>query len=307
MTKEKFAWLRMGIPLAWLAKLDEIPAPNGLADALGDRYLYCHNPVFASIRNAAVRFGYRFSPEDTPLWRDYQSLSLMSLDRILAEKVIPYVDTGRTFQRLVDLHPHARLPPNMLHNSVKRNFVFHESAHCIAHTIMECAAAGFRSFVLESVLAEAFANTVELLGSAFHHLPLSDMVFYALNSYHSVQQERSDALTGALTSMDARLRFTVLFFSYFEVNLATEPPPDSTFQRIAEAAECNPVQARPLSQMAFHLNSGFRESTTPAYFELLGYSSDYKALMTEQWLASKENQQFARELARLLWDAAGNF
>ena len=65
MKREKYARVGMGVPLAWLAELDAVASPNALPDAFGDRYLYRQNPVFASIRDAALSFGYRFSAQDT--------------------------------------------------------------------------------------------------------------------------------------------------------------------------------------------------------------------------------------------------
>ena len=65
-------------------ELDAVRAPNGLSDVFGDRNLCRHNRVFACIRDAVIAAGFTFSEEDTPLWRDYQSLSLTALHRILS-------------------------------------------------------------------------------------------------------------------------------------------------------------------------------------------------------------------------------
>ena len=63
--------------------------------------------------------------------------------------------------------------------------------------------------------------------------------------------------------------------------------------------------ARELSDAGFRLSSGFRESTTPAYFELLGYTREYNFLANAGWLSQPRNQQFARALAQLFWEDAG--
>lgn len=81
--------------------------------------------------------------------------------------------------------------------------------------------------MLEAILAESFANTVEALGSVFHYLPVSGGVFCSLNSYFSHNQKPQDRLSKAAAELNAGLRFTVLFLSYFEANLAIEAPPDS--------------------------------------------------------------------------------
>jgi hypothetical protein len=316
MTKEKYAWTAFGVPLAWLAELDNVPAPNALEDAFGDRYLYRHNRIFANIRDAALDLGYRFSAEDTPLWRDYQSLSLMALHRILTAKIIPYFNTGATFGRLLDTDPAARLPPGFIAGNLKRNYAFHESAHCVAHSVMRRIEPELRSLapreadrvVLEAILEESFANTVEALGSTFHHMPVSDNVFFPLNSYFSCAQEREEVLNRAAAELGSELRFAVLFLSHFEANLAVEPPADSAHEGIAEAGGCVASQAalaREISDTGFKLSAGFRESTTPAYFELLGYTRQYKALASAGWLGRPENRSFARVVAHLFWEAAG--
>jgi hypothetical protein len=316
MTKEKFAWTGFGVPLNWLAELDSVSATNALTDAFGDSYLYRHNPIFASIRNAAIGFGYRFSAEDTPLWRDYQSLSLTALHRILSGKTIPYFDTACAFRRLLDANPAARLPPGFITRNLKRNYAFHESAHCVAHSIMRLIEPELRAIaanetdraVLEAILAESFANTVEALGSVFEHLPVSDSVFYPLNSYFSRNEKLQNVLDQAGADLAPGLRFRLLFLSYFEANLAIEPPADFTYQRIAEAGGCAADQtglAREIADEGFKLSAGFRESTTPVYFELLGCAREYNALATSGWLCQPQNLSFARALAQLLWEAAG--
>jgi hypothetical protein len=316
MTKETYAWTGFGVPLAWLAELDNNPSPNALGDAFGDRYLYRHNPIFAGIRDAALGFGYRFSAEDTPLWRDYQSLSLMALHRILSDKTIPYFNTGTTFARLLDGDPAARLPAGFIAASMKRNYAFHESAHCVAHSILHRIESGLRAvapgerdrFVLGAILAESFANTVEALGSVFRYKPVSDRVFYRLNSYFSYDQKLQDVLNRVGSEFGAEGRFALMFCSYFEANLAFDEPPESTYQRVAEAGRCLVGQTelvREIADTGFKLSAGFREGTTPAYFELLGYTREYNALANANWLDQVPNQSFFRSLTRLLWKALG--
>ena len=221
MTKEEYAWTRFGVPLAWLTELDEVSVPNALADAFGDRYLYRHNPIYAGIRDAAVGFGHRFSAEDTPLWRDYQSFSLTALHRILTWRIIPYFDTGTTCRRLIEADPRALLPLGFVAGNLKRNYAFHEAAHCVAHSIMRAMEAELRAMapgekdrmVLEAILGESFANTVESLGTIFQHMPVPDRVFYRLNSYYSRQSKRDDVLHRAGAELGCQVRFTMLFLT----------------------------------------------------------------------------------------------
>lgn len=314
--KERFAWTGLGVPLGWLAELDNVPAPHALADAFGDRYLYRHCQVFRSVRDAAVSLGCTFSSEDTPLWRDYASFSLMALPRILSDRAIPYLDTGTTFRRLADRNPGLRLAPGFIVSSMHANHVFHESAHCVAHAILkgmgdEMAAVteGPRGrAVLESILAECFANTVEVVGSVFEHMPLSDSVFYPLNSYFRPDKKVQDTFERALSELGAARRFAVLFSAYFESNLTTEKPTDAVYARIAEAGECAEGEgsvSREITDTAFRLSIGFREQTTPAYFGLLGCAEEYRALANAEWLRQPCNQEFMKMALGKLWATAG--
>lgn len=87
---------------------------------------------------------------------------------------------------------------------------------------------------LEGISAESFANAMEALGSAFRHMPGSDSGFYQLNSYLRPAEKRTELLDKTGAAMGAELRFTLLFFPYFEANLATQPPTDSVHGRITE-------------------------------------------------------------------------
>jgi hypothetical protein len=315
MTKEEFAWTRFGVPLTWLTGLDEIPAPNALHDAFGDRYLYHHNPVYARVRDTAIGFGYRFSAEDTPLWRDYQSFGLSVLSRILSGGIIPYFDTGISVVRLLEANSSATLPLGFIAANLKSNHAFHEAAHCVAHSIMQDfegelrdAAADTASTVVEAILAEAFANTVEALGSVFRHQDAAARLFYGLNSYYWPLQERCDLMRRAAVEVGPETRFSLLFLSHVEANLSVGKPSDSVCERVAEAGGCPPnfaALSRDITEAGFQLNLGFRDDTNPFYFDLLGHGRSYQALVKSCWLGREQNRRFARMLAGLFWKAAG--
>jgi hypothetical protein len=171
------------------------------------------------------------------------------------------------------------LPPRLITGNIRANHTFHES----------------------------FANTVEALGSVFSHMPLSDHVFYPLNSYVRQNEKMRDVLVRA-AARGAERRFTMLFLSYFEANLTAEHASDRTCEQVAETAGCASGQyslSRELTEVSFGLKPGFRETTTPAYFDLLDMGAEYQALADGNWLEKRENQSFAREVAALFWEAAG--
>ena len=303
------------VPLSWLAGLDHCPLPDALGDAFGDSYLCRHNPIFANIRRSAIESGYRFSAEDTPLWRDYQACSLVTLHQILDSGVIPYHDTGRTIARLLKSNPKVALSPDFLLSNLKANYVFHESAHCVFRRVLkglECelraVAPGERErFLLEATLAESLANTVETLGNTFMAMPLSDALFYGLNSYVRLNGARKVALVKAGAETGEYLRFAFVFLASFEANLSSSGPDDAVRDRIGLAANC-PAELdgalQTLIEAGFHLSARFRENTTPEYFELLGYQDDYRVLSRGGWLGISENRQFVQRLIPLLFRAS---
>jgi len=303
------------LPLAWLAELDSCPYPGALEDAFGDRYLCCHNPVFARVRRSVIELDYRFSSDDTPMWRDYQAFGLTTLHRILSSGIIPYLDTRNAITRLLESNPKIALTPSFLLGNLKPNYVFHESAHCVANSVLRrmkpdldaIAPREGERLVLEAVLAESFANTVETLGSLVRTLPLSDTLFYSLNSYMAPKEKTTIRLEEVAAGTGEYLRFALLFLGSFEANLATAGPEDATRERIALAANCDAGAAqavRIVTDAAFHLNAGFRENTTPMYFDLLGYRSEYSSLTQTGWLNPPDNRRFIRNLIAQFFDAA---
>lgn len=314
-TSKRLRWDGLAVPLAWLAELDNCPAPDALADAFGDRYLCRHNPMFAKVRQSAIELGYRFSAEDTPMWRDYQAFGLTTLHQILSTGIIPYHDTGNTVRRLLESNPRSALSPRFILGNFKRNHAFHESAHCVACSVMRRMDPALRlvapsargRFVLESIFAESFANTVEAIGSLVRTNPLSDTLFYSLNSYMAPKQGRTSQLDEASAKGGEYLRFALLFLSYFEANLNASEPDDMRRERIGLAAGCEASCAetiRAVAEEGSRLSGGFRENTTPMYFELLGYKNEYDALTQAAWLSGPDNRQFIRDLVPALFDTA---
>ena len=291
----------MPVSLAWVEELDRCSSGIGESGAFGDCYLCENNPVFAGVRRAALVAGYRFSSEDDELWRDYQSFGLITLQRIIETKTIPFLDTGNTFRRLRDGNPRATLPMGFLLSSMRPNHAFHESAHCVAHEAM-LGANG--SFVLEAALAESYANTVEKLGSLVQTRPLTDPLFYTLNSYMPYAPKHAGAFAEAEQSLGRQRRFVLTMTAFFEANLAAAGEiPESALQRIMATVEAPGIL--PVVEAAFRLSAGFRDQTTPAWFGFLGYGKEYQALLHSEWLARPENQQFIRKLAAELWETSG--
>lgn len=300
-------WYGVPIPLAKLAELDDCPSSIGLADAVGDRYLCAHNPVFAGVRRTALAFGFRFSTDDTPLWRDYLALGLTTLHQILATRTIPYHSTGTTLRRLLDANPRAALSPGFITGNLKANHAFHEAAHCVAHSVVQAHEASLAAaspdererFVISAAIEESFANTAERLGTLVTHQPMFDQVFFRLNSHIIAKTATTAVLQRAGDELGGRLRFGLLFASSLEANLTVDAPTDLTFERIASAVECPDVSrdlARQVMEIGFDISDGFRQYTNPVYFEMLGYQREYAAVAARAWLAEPQGGVLVRDL-----------
>jgi len=301
------------ILLSSLLDTDTRPSPSALADSLGDQYLYDTNRVFANVRDVAAHFGYRFSARRTKLWRDYQVMPLLTLHRILEGGVIPYADNRTMLVRLAERNPRASMPPFFLVRSIKPNYVMHEAAHCVASVIFSghdslfdpvCRSKNER-LVVQEILAESFANTVETLAVARVPEPLP-AVFYALNSYMESSPRIEEILDRAAAVFGEELRFLILLLCYFEANLTPDPPTESTHLGMLEAAgvplsdDLDTDLIAGLINIGFRLSRGFRESTTPVYFGLLGCEAEYRALGRDGWLEKERHQELVRRLGGIL-------
>jgi hypothetical protein len=295
-----------------LVELDAQSSDSTLPDAVGDRFLYGRNAMFARIRDLAIHFGYRFSCDDIPLWRDYQGLPLLTLSRILDGKIIPYFDNGNVLMRLMESDPDVALPPQFIVSNVKHNHAFHESAHCVAHTIIghniDLLAPACRSdrerFVLEAILDESFANSVETLGAA-EDASVSHAVFYALNSYMSTNLKRKKLLERSREVLGPVTTFLLVYLSYVESNFATENANDATYARVRKTLGAFDVEESLLKEMldiGFGLSQGFREKTTPVYFRLLGYEQEYLLMAQSSYLEDPERQSAISRMSQVLAD-----
>jgi len=304
-------WEKLPLPVAWLCELDECEAVNALGDAFGDRYLYKHCPLFRQIRDIALELGYRYTRDDTTLLRDYASLPLLTLQRILEERNIPYFDNGASVGRLVRSQPKLKLPGGIVVSLVRPNHVFHESAHCVAHAALQSlgaeltrAAGGERErFVLQALFEESFANAAEHLAGGFHHMPVPDAVFYSLNSYMNKSDE-DHRLRSMLASPEPPIAFGLLFFSLFEANLTEADPDEAVRYGINEAAQADSDHASLLEaaiDLGFALSEGFRQRTTPNYFRLMGYLKEYESLAASRWLGDPVHRDVARQIADTLF------
>jgi hypothetical protein len=295
-----------------LIELDAQSFSSALPSAVGDCFLYGRNLMFARIRDLTIHFGYRFVCDDIPLWRDYQGLPLLTLSRILDGKIIPYFDNGNVLARLVERDADLALPPQFIVSNVKHNHAFHESAHCVAHTVAghykDVLAPACRSdrerFVLEAILVESFANTVETIAAA-EDASVSHAVFYALNSYMLTSLKKKKLLERSREALGPVNTFLLVYLSYVESNFATEKSNEATYARVRQTLGAFDAEDSLLTEMVdvgFGLSQGFRENTTPVYFRLLGYEKEYLIMAQPTYLEDPGSQAAICGMSRVLAD-----
>lgn len=126
------------VPLELLLRIDNhFPSANALACVLGDRYLYAGSEIFARIRNTVLKDGYSFVERESPLWHDYLAFPLLSLHDIIGQKAIPYFENVSVIRRTVDRQNSIEFPLRFLLSTLKKNYVLHESSHCVAYRLLQ--------------------------------------------------------------------------------------------------------------------------------------------------------------------------
>jgi hypothetical protein len=294
------------IPLCALLAADQYKGcDNALGKVLGDAYLYKHNSLFRRVRDVAVEYGCEFVSDAPDLLMRYQGLPFVCLREIVENRRIPYFDNLTVLRSLLCEQPNIKWPIQFLLQALKRNYVLHETTHCIAHALLNDDPLVIHhfppkeKFVVESVLTEACANAVERLASG-SRCARTHMLMFTINSYMNYNPAGRQQLETATARYGIHALFPLAVVSYFAANFrgrATEP---RLIHCIAETgAECHSLRidgatAQELVTGAFSINDQFREQTSLAYFSCYGCAGEFRSLSTLRWLY---DDTIAEELA----------
>jgi hypothetical protein len=297
-----------------LATHDRFSAPHALPRALGDGFLYAFTPPFAAARDLALEYGYEYVEQESELWHDYQAIPLLSLRTILERKAIPYFDNVSVLRRLSESRPDLRLPGRLIYESLKRNHVFHETCHCIAHErlrehpeVFQFLRSADERFVMDSIMQEASANAAERVLSMLPPSP-SYAFFWNLNTYMPYAQKHREFCETLARELSQAQTFELAFFRYLGLNLQV---PKEELRDVIAAAAPRQIGPETLDQMLnkeFTLSETFVNETTRAYFVLYGAEAALDAVRTAK-LTSNDAfvdaaWRFARAMAALLWREA---
>ena len=281
--------------------------PNSLTDALGDGFLLENNSIYKRVREEAVQKGFRFSTKQNDA---YRALPLSQLERILKDKVIPYIDNVTVLGEIESRIPRVSVW-NDISDNLKGNSIFHESCHAVARSttlekdLQREAKIDFsRAQTLSLLLEESFANSCELL-SILDADDAVHKIFLELNSYVYMLDDRVHLRAGETDIGRASLS-TFILLSYLHANFLREMS-DKDFERTLALSGVLVVldakkkkSLRQLSRIALKLNPRFREVTTRFYLRLMGRQEEMSALLDFDFLKAIELSGAAKQMLAAL-------
>lgn len=281
--------------LSTLIELDKIPTGTAqsevvLVDVFGDQSLCKANRMFRTIRNRAVKAGYRFSANPNPL---YDALPLTQLEVIHETKEIPYIPNKAAVQFVLDRSNQSTWEE--IADGFRRCFAFHEACHAVART--EISAFNKSAFNLKtktnqalnnseltflSLMEESFANTCELLGIIDCTTPQL-VAFYEANSYSALIETRHDLLQ-LEKEVGEEGFFRFIHLCYLQSCFLRHELTERDFKQMLLFAKLDIGDARlrkrlkSISYIAFTLDQRFREVTTRLHLRINGLRTDLDTL-----------------------------
>lgn len=266
--------------------------PHALSHSLGDGYLYTHNKVFANVRDVVRSRGFVFSRRHTNLWREYNVISLLCLQSILDGRVVPYCDNVTPLRAVASRSASLGLPRSVMRfllGNLRRNYLLHESAHCIAHDVFQRIDAhgsqvDKKTLVLDNLFAESFANATETFAASLLET-IAEKFFFNLSSFMSYIPAVKESAWRLGSEYGLHGLFKIICFSYFLANLRYEEvTPEMSDLCVSIAlggAGVDEHDKQPLTVLfenSLKLNEKFREETAAVYFGFLGCHDEFAAL-----------------------------
>jgi hypothetical protein len=269
-----------GIPLAE-AILVHRQFSAGLKRNLGDGFLLHWNPIYRNIREAYLARGFTFTEKNIA---DYFSFPLMALDEILTIGKIPYRANSLWLEKIERLAPKKFTLTEIKRSELQFNYLFHESAHFIAHSVFF----GKRSMrllpknadtILKILLGESFANTSEALSAALIQGEIGSFFLDANCHFRSSEKEVSAILAFA-KGQGFPATAKVLLAAFLYANYMYEELPELKLRRIRKFAGLpNSISIKKLAKIGLQLSEQFRVTTTQFHLAKLGFPFDLRSLM----------------------------
>jgi hypothetical protein len=280
--------------------------PQALAGNLGDGFLYATNPIYRQIRLAVLGCGFSFTTED---FCDYFTYPLMCLDEVIAAKKIPYRENFIWLEKLEKSAPAKFSLDDLKRGGLRFNYIFHESAHCIAHSVFfgEQKLATLpknRDTLLRILLGEAFANTSECLASLFAEGELGSYFLDANCHYRSDEKEVAVLLRFVKAlGMEAVAKVLLAAFLYSNFMYERLGIKEEKLIRAFAGIESR-GNLKPLLRVGLSLCEQFRSDTTQLHLVKMGFVRELDALIDydplEKIAGNKKLHKGIDELAGIL-------
>lgn len=300
--------------------------PNNLKESCGDGYLCYNNDIYRTVREVALDYGTKYRVGGTIQWHDYMVFPLVNFYEILMNKEVPYIDNFNVLRRLVKKYPDITLPEKFIRDSYKRNYVLHESSHCISHTFYTELAEdepGWESLdfeslkmqrLVEGLLGEALANSVERI-SASLATSNTHIFLHVLNSFATYEPKTHELIQRAKKEIGDTQIFKMLFITFFFNNLLGYEHSTSSVDLLIDrfARDCGingKTSNRELLSEALlkfcRLNTRFRDETSVVYFTSFGLGDEYKNLTDEAVLKDEKTSSYVVQSAKKFSDIIFN-
>jgi hypothetical protein len=288
-----------------------LDVPQSLPENLGDGYLCQNNVLYRNVRKQGIERGTTFCLGGNLRWHDYMVFPLVSFQELLENKEIPYVDNYNVLLRLCEKHPKLSLPEKFIRDAFKRNYLIHETCHLIADDFLPKQTKTKLSKsakLVNSLLGEAFANSVELISAALADTN-AHIFLYALNSYVAYSPKGKELLQKAIDEIGMPDFLKLAFASYFFNNLlGYEHSKENAEKILAQFSPYLNLEIKNGNQGAVFdalfrccvLNPRFRDETSVVYFSSFGMGDKYKDLSSEKVFSDpKVIEKIARASIRL--------
>jgi hypothetical protein len=261
--------------------------PTGVACSLGDSLLCERSVIHRMVRERLLAQGYRISESHTSTKVLYDCLPLFALEAMLSDRVIPAKDNVSPLRQVVSTRPNATMPLPFLVREFTKNYLLHESCHCLAHDLLfgsdslrHWARTDPTELVLRMLLAEAFAVGTEFMAAAL--ADPAGALFGALSSYARFSDARRRLVATSVEHLGwtGTLEAAVYVSFLAQLNLPGEAPhgvPEVALARcgVSEESSAYTQAFLPLLRDANELAPGFRTVTAPTFFTFLGVERDF--------------------------------
>lgn len=300
-----------------------LDVPHSLPENFGDGYLCEHNRIYRNIRKQGVSCGTTYSLGGNSRWFDYMVFPLVNFDELINSKEIPYIDNYSVLLRLSQKYPKMTLPEKFIRDAFKRNYLLHETCHCIAHDFLlketknsqKISEEKFSKSVklLNCLLGEAFANSIELISSAAEKTSIH-IFLHVLNSYVPYSPKTQELVHKATGEIGVEKFLKLSYASFFFNNLLGYEHSEANVKKLLDEFypyfefdnKKREIVAEAIYKCA-RLNPRFRDETSVIFFDSFGLGNTYKNLSSEKVLKNpaliKNVAKTAHQLCDLILEA----